>query len=151
MTDNPHAAADAEKAVAALATHTEQVHEIEKLLEELAPEAMQALRESRALIPELQDKAKIALRNLGPGRHNILGHAITVGSPPQSSSIDTEALITLAENRGDLPLLIKHGVLVYAVQAHQIPRLPDVEAAVYSALIHRTTGTPSVTLPPTLK
>jgi hypothetical protein len=141
----------AKKAVAKLEMYTREIQTIRAALEEQFPEAFQALREAEKAVPIAQEEAKVALRELGSGTHQVGDHFITVGSAPQKIEVDSIGLIERARDRGELGMLLEYGVLSYSVQAHQVPRLPSLQAATYNSFMRATTGTRSVTLPPALK
>jgi len=115
------------------------------------PALMQALEEAEAELPRLQEEAKVALRRLGTGEHEIAGHVVGVRSAPTRVECDVEGLVDRARERGELDDLLDAGVLRYDVTPYQIARLSSKQQAIYKSYLREVPRTSAVVLPPELK
>ena len=104
-------------------------------------------------IPDARAEAKKALRLAGPGTHQYLDGQIKVQvkRPPTSNQFDLDDVLEMAEERGEVALLVEYGFLEYGVNPNQLSRLPEKLRAVYSAMGTKKEGTASVSLPSYLK
>lgn len=146
VVDKKEALRNAELAVSAITTAKQTIHTIRGALRRDMPEIMTELEDAETALPKLQEAAKLPLRLLGPGRHDILGHSITVGAQPQRVEPDLEGLIDRAIQRGDLQDLLDAGVLTYALVPDQIGRLDSLRQSIYQSYLKKVPGTSSVTL-----
>ena len=143
---------NAERAVLDVESCKRTITTVRDGIREQMPDAMQALEDAELELPKLQETAKVPLRLLGAGNHEILGHHIDVKAAPIKVEVDVEGLVDRATDRGDINDLLDAGVLKYEVVPHQIARLLDGKMrAIYESYLKQKVGTASVTLPPELK
>lgn len=152
MSENSERAyVDAERVVSSIESYKRTITAIRAGLRAEMPEVMRELDEAEQALPKVQEEAKVVLRLLGPGNHEIGGHVISVKKPASRVEVDIEGILERAEERGETQLLLDAGVLKYDVQAHQIGRLDGKQKAIYEGYLKEVSGTSSVTLPPDLK
>jgi len=142
---------DAERVVLGIESCKKTITTIRAGLRQEMPEVMQELEDAEASLPKLQEEAKVTLRRLGAGLHEISGHSVSVGTAPVKVECDTEGLVERALDRGDIQELLDAGVLKYEVVPHQIGRLGGKLKAVYETYLKEKKGTSAVTLPAELK
>lgn len=133
-------------ATANLIDATEEMTALEEFFATVHATEWTRLQELNRGLSGLQNKFKELVR-LGKATTTIMGHKVTV-SVPKTSKVHTFALLERAKDRGDLPLLMEYGVVVYDVKPVQIGRLPGALKAIYSAFVEQVEETPRVTLPP---
>ena len=142
---------DAERAILSIKTRKDTITTIRGALRRDMPGIMQELEEAEIELPKLLEEAKVILRRLGAGEHDIQGHVISVKTTPVRVECDVEGLVDRALDRGDIQDLIDAGVLKYDVVPHQIARLDGRRKAIYESYLKEKPGTAAVSFPAELK
>lgn len=142
---------NAEQAIGKIETCKATITTILSGLREQMPEVMAELDEAEASLPRLQEEAKVVLRELGAGNHEVCGHVINVKAAASSVKVDVEGLLERATERGDVQDLLDAGVLKYDVVSHQVGRLSSKMRVIYETYLSTKSGTAAVTLPGSLK
>lgn len=142
---------DAERVVTGIESCKQTITTIRGGLRQEMPALMRELEEAEVSLPKLQEEAKVALRRLGPGVHEVVGHTVSIGSAPVKVECDVEGLVDRAMDLGDVQDLLDAGVLKYDVVPHQIGRLSGKKKAIYETYLKSKEGTSAVTLPAELK
>ena len=128
--------------------------EIDLLNDELIehhPEIMARLSQLQSEKASLVEKTKREIRDLGPGKHEFGEHVFKVLKGPTKVTIDVDAVMVDAEERGHTETLLEYGVLTYAGNVNQVHRLPDEMKAIYEAHLTETKGSSRVTFAKGLK